>query len=237
MPESAGPLGIAHEGRGLLLVKHVARGRGLGAVPLAVAEWSRGIVCMTHPRRRVLARPMRDHHGAREAHRRQRRTVTSRARSRGERSRSGRVACMKRAPQIARVSRQQCRERQPDTTLVMHRKRKTCGRPRARMCARERERRAHDTVFRCMSTWGARRAMSARRCFGMCVAQEERGMTTTSSDGAQRARLIVMIACALWMMHCHGRSNAMSVSPPLPPAEEPPDEPSAYVADAGAPNP
>jgi hypothetical protein len=39
---------------------------------------------------------------------------------------------------------------------------------------------------------------------------------------------------ALCLAHCSHDSNTLSVSPPLPPAEEPPDDaPSAYTSDAG----
>jgi len=49
---------------------------------------------------------------------------------------------------------------------------------------------------------------------------------------------IIGSACALSLAHCSHDSNTLTVSPPLPPAEEPSDEtPGAYVADAGANTP
>ena len=52
-----------------------------------------------------------------------------------------------------------------------------------------------------------------------------------------RPTIILMIAaaCALTLAHCSHDSNTLTVSPPLPPAEEPPDDaPGAYISDAGA---
>lgn len=47
--------------------------------------------------------------------------------------------------------------------------------------------------------------------------------------------LLVTVASALSLAHCSHDSNTLTVSPPLPPAEEPPDDaPGAYVSDAGA---
>jgi len=47
--------------------------------------------------------------------------------------------------------------------------------------------------------------------------------------------LITAAACALTLAHCSHDSNTLTVSPPLPPAEEPPDDaPGAYISDAGA---
>ena len=46
--------------------------------------------------------------------------------------------------------------------------------------------------------------------------------------------LFVTAACALSLARCSHDSNTLTVSPPLPPAEEPPDDaPGAYVSDAG----
>lgn len=46
--------------------------------------------------------------------------------------------------------------------------------------------------------------------------------------------LLVTVASALSLGHCSHDSNTLTVSPPLPPAEEPPDDaPGAYVSDAG----
>lgn len=50
--------------------------------------------------------------------------------------------------------------------------------------------------------------------------------------------LIISAASALSLARCSHDSNTLTVSPPLPPAEEPSDEtPGAYVADAGANTP
>ncbi|HTV23653.1 MAG TPA: hypothetical protein VMG12_33415 [Polyangiaceae bacterium] len=45
-------------------------------------------------------------------------------------------------------------------------------------------------------------------------------------------------ACAFSLAHCSHDSNTLTVSPPLPPAEEPSDDTAgAYVGDAGANTP
>jgi uncharacterized lipoprotein YajG len=50
--------------------------------------------------------------------------------------------------------------------------------------------------------------------------------------------LIIGGACALALARCSHDSNTLTVSPPLPPAEEPSDDtPGAYVGDAGANSP
>lgn len=50
--------------------------------------------------------------------------------------------------------------------------------------------------------------------------------------------LIIAGTCALSLAHCSHDSNTLTVSPPLPPAEEPSDDtPGAYAADAGANTP
>jgi hypothetical protein len=50
--------------------------------------------------------------------------------------------------------------------------------------------------------------------------------------------LIIAGACALSLARCSHDSNTLTVSPPLPPAEEPSDDtPGAYAADAGANTP
>ena len=50
--------------------------------------------------------------------------------------------------------------------------------------------------------------------------------------------ITTVTAFALSLAHCSHDSNTLTVSPPLPPAEEPSDEtPGAYVADAGANTP
>ena len=50
--------------------------------------------------------------------------------------------------------------------------------------------------------------------------------------------LIIGSACALSLASCSHDSNTLTVSPPLPPAEEPSDDtPGVYVADAGANTP
>ena len=50
--------------------------------------------------------------------------------------------------------------------------------------------------------------------------------------------LIIGSACSLSLASCSHDSNTLTVSPPLPPAEEPSDEtPGAYAADAGANTP
>ncbi len=42
-------------------------------------------------------------------------------------------------------------------------------------------------------------------------------------------------ASALSLAHCSHRENALAVSPPLPPAEEPKDDVKGAYVDAGAP--
>lgn len=50
--------------------------------------------------------------------------------------------------------------------------------------------------------------------------------------------LIIGSACALSLAGCSHDSNTLTVSPPLPPAEEPSDDTAgAYAADAGANTP
>jgi hypothetical protein len=50
--------------------------------------------------------------------------------------------------------------------------------------------------------------------------------------------LIIGSVCALSLARCSHDSNTLTVSPPLPPAEEPSDDtPGAYAADAGANTP
>lgn len=50
--------------------------------------------------------------------------------------------------------------------------------------------------------------------------------------------LIIGGVCALSLARCSHDSNTLTVSPPLPPAEEPRDDtPGAYAADAGANTP
>lgn len=50
--------------------------------------------------------------------------------------------------------------------------------------------------------------------------------------------VIITAVSALTLARCSHDSNTLTVSPPLPPAEEPSDEtPGAYVADAGANTP
>lgn len=50
--------------------------------------------------------------------------------------------------------------------------------------------------------------------------------------------LITIAACAVSLAHCSHDSNTLTVSPPLPPAEEPSDDTAGvYVGDAGANTP
>jgi uncharacterized lipoprotein YajG len=47
--------------------------------------------------------------------------------------------------------------------------------------------------------------------------------------------IIIGAACALALARCSHDSNTLTVSPPLPPAEEPSDDtPGVYASDAGA---